>query len=126
MNPSGKSTRLILLSVIFALHCALILGPLGFDYLLRKKADKKDIAFRVKLGGIEPSHAPEVGMQERKRPSPNPAPDAPPAVKPVPPKPKPKPKPVPPKPKPKPKPPKPKPRPPRRNNYSYGIILTPN
>ena len=119
MNYSRKRARLILLGVIFSLHCALILGPLGFHALMQSKSRQKPIAFRVKLGGHEPSHAPEAGMPERLRPSPAPpAPQpAPPKPEPVPPKPqtKPKPKPVKAKPKPltkpKPKPVKAKPKP---------------
>ena len=84
MNYSRKRARLILLGVIFSLHCALILGPLGFHALMQSRSRQKPIAFRVKLGGHEPSHAPEAGMPERLRPSP-----APPAPQPAPAKPKP-------------------------------------
>ena len=102
MNPQRNKSRFILFGVIFTLHCALILGPLGFNALMSGRQQKKDIAFRVKLGGFEPSHAPEAGMPERKRPSP--APPAPtPPKKQVPPKKTNIPKPVKPKSKPKPK-----------------------
>ncbi len=84
MNGNRKRARLILLGVIFSLHCALILGPLGFNALMQERSRKKPIAFRVQLGGFEPSHAPEVGIPERKRPAPAPANPAPP--KPAPPK----------------------------------------
>lgn len=103
MNESRKRSRLILLGIIFSLHCALILGPLGFNALMQHKNKQQPIAFRVKLGGFEPSHAPEVGMPERKRPS---AASPAPAPVPAPPKPEPKPKTKPKtkaKPKPKPK-----------------------
>ncbi|MCI5778947.1 MAG: TonB C-terminal domain-containing protein [Lentisphaeria bacterium] len=88
MNPGGTRKQFTLFCVILGVHCALILGPLGWNYLRGRQTAKKEIAFRVKLGGFEPSHAPEVGPPERKRPAP-PAPPTPATPKPKPPTPKP-------------------------------------
>ena len=114
--------RFTTLLVVAAVHVGVIFIPLGMMLFMPEKP--KQIAFRVKLGGSEPSHAPEIGPPERRRPTgtvgggapppppqeapvPKPVPAPPPAPKPVP-KPVQKPKPVPKKPKPKPKKPVPK------------------
>ena len=119
---NGKKTssaRFITLIVVFAVHVGAIFIPLGVMLFMPEKP--KQIPFRVKIGGSEPSHAPIVGPPMRVRPTgteggggtpqpppskPKPLPQPKPVVKPKP-KPvvKPKPKPVvKPKPKPKPKP----------------------
>ena len=106
--------RIILLTVITAIHVILILGPVGCFWLKADKEKQKEIAFKVELGGLEPSHAPEVGPPERTRPtgaSPAPEPPAP-APEPEPPAPAPEPPaPAPEPPAPKPEPPAPKPAP---------------
>jgi len=113
------SSRIILFAVILGIHTVVILGPVGCFWLKNDENKKKEIAFKVQLGGLEPSHAPEVGPPERTRPTgapPAPEPPAPLPAPPEPPEPKPLPAPpAPPKPKPQvkkpvPKPPKPKPQ----------------
>ena len=118
----GSRRRLITGLIVVAIHLGLVFLPL-FVLIYQQKNDKKPIAFRVKLGGTEPSTAPEVGPPERRRPTetpgvpPPPAPEpepvpAPPAPEPPAPEPVPAPPaPVPEPPKPKPAPPKPKPKP---------------
>ena len=64
------SRRTVLLSVILALHVAIIFGPVGCYWLKEDENKQKDIAFKVQLGGQEPSHAPEVDLPERLRPAP--------------------------------------------------------
>ncbi|MBE6389621.1 MAG: cell envelope integrity protein TolA [Lentisphaerae bacterium] len=64
------SRRTTLLSVIAALHVLIIFGPVGCYWLHQDEEKNKDIAFKVQLGGLEPSHAPEVGPPERLRPAP--------------------------------------------------------
>ena len=107
--------RFTTLLVVAAVHVGVIFIPLGMMLFMPEKP--KQIAFRVKLGGNEPSHAPEIGPPERIRPTgtvgggappPPPPPQEAPAPKPIPaPAPKPMPKPVQ-KPKPAPKKPAPK------------------
>ena len=110
----GFSCRRLWIFLIFAaIHAIVILGPAGCFWLAEDEDKQKEIAFRVDLGGLEPSHAPEVGEPERLRPGNTPPPPESEAVpeppKPEPPKPEP-PKPEPPKPEPpKPEPPKPEP-----------------
>lgn len=122
--------RFTTFAVVLAVHIGVIFIPLGVMLLMPEKP--KQIAFRVKLGGSEPSHAPELGPPERIRPTgntgsgtppPPPPPEEPlppplPELPPIPkPEPKPQPKPDKPKPLPKPKPkplPKPKPKPPKQ------------
>ena len=117
---NGKKTssaRFITLIVVLAVHVGAIFIPLGVMLFMPEKP--KQIPFRVKIGGSEPSHAPIIGPPTRVRPTGNEggggAPPPPPPIEPPKPAPKPAPKPVPKpaaKPKPKPKPvvkPKPKP-----------------
>ena len=95
----GFSCRRLWFFLIFAaIHAIVILGPAGCFWLAEDEDKQKEIAFRVDLGGLEPSHAPEVGEPERLRPGNTPPPPEPEAV-PEPPKPEP-PKPEPPKPEP--------------------------
>ncbi|MBO5822427.1 MAG: hypothetical protein J6R86_05385, partial [Lentisphaeria bacterium] len=107
-----SAIRLTTLYVVLAVHIGVIFIPLGMMWFMPKKP--KQIAFRVKLGGDEPSSAPEIGPPERIRPTgtvgggappPPPQPQEAPAPKPTP---QPKPKTVPSKPKPAPKKPAPK------------------
>ena len=112
-----SAIRLTTLYVVLAVHVGVIFIPLGMMWFMPEKP--KQIAFRVKLGGSEPSHAPEIGKPERRRytgtvgdgaPPPPPQPQEAPAPQPKPipaPQPKPMPKPVQ-KPKPAPKKPAPK------------------
>ena len=119
---NGQKTsamRFTTLLVVLAVHVGAIFIPLGVMFFLPEKP--KQIPFRVKLGGSEPSHAPEIGPPQRVRPTGNVGGGAPPPPPPqeplppdppkLPPAPKPQPKPVPkPKPKPKPVPKKPVPK----------------
>ena len=77
------STLLIVLSI----HLGGIFIPLGIAFFV--PAEPKPIPFRVKLGGSEPSHAPEIGPPQRRPPSENPGggtpPPPPPPEEPVPP-----------------------------------------
>ena len=77
------STLLVVLSV----HLGGIFIPLGLAYFIPQ--EPKPIPFRVKLGGDEPSHAPELGPPERRPPSVDPGggtpPPPPPPEEPVPP-----------------------------------------
>lgn len=110
-KPSAM--RLATFWVVLAVHVGVIFIPLGVMFFMPEKP--KQIPFRVKLGGSEPSHAPEIGPPQRRRytgtvgdgaPPPPPPPEAP-APKPIP-APQPKPQTVPSKPKPAPKKPAPK------------------
>ena len=106
-----SATRLATFWVVLAVHVGVIFIPLGVMWFVPQKP--KQIAFRVKLGGDEPSSAPEIGPPQRRRPTgtvgggappPPPQPQEAPAPKPIPaPQPKPTPKPIP-KPVQKPKP----------------------
>lgn len=122
-NGQKKSSfRFTTLIVVVSVHVGVIFIPLGMMLLMPAKP--KPIAFRVKLGGAEPSHAPELGPPERIRPTgtsgggappppKEPLPPPPPAKKVIPKPPAEKPV-VKPKAKPKPKPkakPKAKPKP---------------
>ena len=69
LRASGK--RFILLGVILAVHIVAVLGPAGCFMLQKKLHEKEEIPFKVKLGGFEPSHAPELGEPERIRPNPD-------------------------------------------------------
>ena len=117
-----SSARFTTFAVVLAVHIGVIFIPLGVMLLMPEKP--KQIAFRVKLGGSEPSQAPELGPPQRIRPTGNTGSGTPPPPIPpeeplpppppqLPPEPKPKPKPEQPKqlPKPKPKTPKQKPKP---------------
>lgn len=102
-KASGK--RFILFGTILAVHFIAVFGPAGC-YMLQKELHKDDdIPFKVKLGGFEPSHAPELGEPERIRPNPN--------ANVPPPEPEPQPEPEPePEPQPEPEPePEPEPQP---------------
>ena len=68
-RASGK--RFILFGTILAVHIIALLGPAGCFMLQKKLHEKDEIPFKVKLGGFEPSHAPELGEPERIRPNPN-------------------------------------------------------
>jgi len=114
---SSPMRRMWILFSILILHFAIIGGPLFWNWAHGKLSPPKENRFKVKLGEITPSHAPEVGPPERTRPRPTPPAAAPaPAEPKIAPRPKPKPKPRPaepkivPRPKPKPKS-RPKPRP---------------
>ena len=109
-----SAIRLATFWVVLAVHVGVIFIPLGVMWFVPQKP--KQIAFRVKLGGDEPSSAPEIGPPQRRRPTgtvgggtppPTPQPQKPeaPAPKPTP---QPKPKTVPSKPKPAPQKPAPK------------------
>ena len=104
-NLDNPVTRCITGTVILALH-VLVIGAIVFWGGGCRSTDKpKERMYKVKLGGSEPSHAPEVGPPERLRPTGDPSPPPPePAVKTPP-------KPVPPEPVVKPQPPKPVPAP---------------
>lgn len=95
--------QIILFIIIVLLHAVLILGPVGCYWLKKDEKKQKEIAFKVELGGLDPSHAPEVGPPERTRPTGAPPEEAP---APEPPAPEP-PAPEPPAPKPVPAPPAP-------------------
>ncbi|MBR7130395.1 MAG: TonB family protein [Lentisphaeria bacterium] len=88
------SGRVILAGAIIAAHIAVIFGPAGCFLLKKSLAKPEEVAFRVKLGGLEPSHAPIVGEPERVRPSNSPGnvPPPEPAAEPEPPPPPEKPK----------------------------------
>ena len=101
MNVKKSGKQLILFGIIAALHIVAILIPAGC-YAVQKKDE--DIPFKVNIGGIEPSHAPEVGPPERLRPNPD-ANTPPPPSEPEPPAPE------PPAPEPEPEPPAPAPEP---------------
>jgi colicin import membrane protein len=105
----GFSCRRLWIFLIFAaIHAIVILGPVGCFWLAEDEDKQKEIAFRVDLGGLEPSHAPEVGEPERLRPGNTPPPSEPePENDPVPPASEAIPEP------PKPDPPKPDPEPPK-------------
>ena len=64
---SKKSPRYLLLLIVASVHCVAVFAPLGYYAVRSLFAKKKDIPFRVKLGGFTPSHAPETGMPERTR-----------------------------------------------------------
>ena len=112
----GSRRRLITGLVVISIHLGLVFLPL-FVLIYQQKNDKKPIAFRVKLGGAEPSTAPDVGPPERRRPTATPGVPPPPAPEPAPaPAPEPEPVPEPPKPEPAPAPapePEPVPEPPK-------------
>ena len=74
MNLCANRKQFVLFCTVLGIHGILILGPLGYNLFMNRRSAKKEIAFRVKLGGFEPSHAPEVGPPERTRPAPAPAP----------------------------------------------------
>ena len=59
--------RLTVFIVVLAAHAGAIFIPLGV--MLWRAEKPKPVAFRVKLGGHEPSHAPEVGPPSRLRPT---------------------------------------------------------
>ena len=71
-----SSFRFTTLIVVLSVHVGVIFIPLGIMLLMPAKP--KPIAFRVKLGGTEPSHAPELGPPERIRPTGNSGVGAPP------------------------------------------------
>ena len=104
MNFRKYGKSIILFCTIAVLHIAAILIPAGCHLLQKNKHKNDDIPFKVKIGGFEPSHAPEVGPPERLRP--NPDANVPPPPEPEPePEPTPEPEPVPePEPEPAPEP----------------------
>ena len=115
---NGRKFRFATFVVVAAIHAGGIFIPLGMMLLAPEKP--KPIAFRVKLGGVEPSHAPEIGPPSRVRPAVDGGggtqPSPPPPEKPLPPVSKKTPPPIPVKPVEKPKPkqkktPKPRPKP---------------
>ena len=71
MDFRASGQRFILFGTILAVHIIALLGPAGCFMVQKKLHEKDDIPFKVKLGGFEPSHAPEVGEPERIRPNPN-------------------------------------------------------
>ena len=90
--------RMLLFITILLIHAIIILGPAGCFRLLEDEEKNKEIAFRVNLGGLEPSTAPETGEPEKLRPDngaaepanqpePVPEPQEPPKPDPEPPKP---------------------------------------
>ena len=64
-----SAVRFTTLLVVLAVHVGAIFIPLGGMFFLPEKP--KQIPFRVKIGGSEPSHAPEIGPPERIRPTGN-------------------------------------------------------
>ncbi len=67
-NGQKKSPfRWITLAVVGLIHAGVLFIPLGM--MLFMPEQPKPIAFRVKLGGTEPSRAPEIGPPERIRPT---------------------------------------------------------
>ncbi|MCQ2379787.1 MAG: TonB family protein [Victivallaceae bacterium] len=110
LRLEARDRMLKILVFVFVVHLGLVFIPLIFSLVTDWLKPPKQNAFRVKIGGRELSHGPEVGPPERKRPG-APGPSATPAKKPDPtPTPKPTPKPAP-KPTPKPKPVQKKPTP---------------
>ena len=114
------ATRWFTGAVILTLHVVIIGMTVLWGGGCRSTKEPKEKIYKVKLGGSEPSHAPEVGPPERLRPTGDPSPPVPsepavaPSPKPVPKEPKvtpSKPKPVPKEPKVRPTRPKPKSRP---------------
>ena len=94
-----SAIRLATFWVVLAVHVGVIFIPLGVMWFVPQKP--KQIAFRVKLGGDEPSSAPEIGPPQRRRPTGTvgggaPPPPPPPQEAPAPkPSPAPQPKPTP-------------------------------
>ena len=110
LSPPSRRVRIFFF--ILLAHLLAIGGPLAWMWARGRLNPPKEVAFKVKLGDVTPSHAPVVGEPERLRPnagksSPPPEPEVklPPKPKPRPVEPKVK---LPPKPKPKPKPAEPK------------------
>jgi DNA polymerase III gamma/tau subunit len=96
MNFRKYGKSIILVCTITVLHIAAILIPAGCHLLQKNKHKNDDIPFKVKIGGFEPSHAPEVGPPERLRPNPDANVPPPPEPEPEPePEPTPEPEPVP-------------------------------
>ena len=96
---SSPARRGWILLNILALHILVIGGPWFWMWAHGKLVPPKENRFKVKLGELTPSHAPEVGPPERTRPTaapPAPATPAPPEPAIQPPK---KAKPAPPEPK---------------------------
>lgn len=111
-------TRCLTTIVVLTLHLLIIGGIVFWGGGCRSTREPKEKIYKVKLGGAEPSHAPEVGPPERLRPTGDPSPPSPPAppepqVKPQP-KPAPKEPSVKPAPRPAPKEPTVKPQPKNR------------
>ena len=79
-RKSFSCRRLWIFLIFVAIHAIVILGPAGCFWLAEDEDKQKEIAFRVDLGGLEPSHAPEVGEPERLRPGNTPPPPEPEAV----------------------------------------------
>ncbi len=90
--------RMLLFITVLLIHAIIILGPAGCFRLTEDEKKNKEIAFRVNLGGLEPSTAPETGEPEKLRPDngaaepanqpePVPEPQEPPKPDPEPPKP---------------------------------------
>ena len=71
MTVPEFSRRFILAGTILLAHLLAIFGPVGCFMLKKKMQKPEEVPFRVKLGGLEPSHAPIVGEPERRRPSPD-------------------------------------------------------
>lgn len=108
-TPPGLSSpvrRGWILLCIMTLHVLVIGGPWFWMWAHGKLLPPKENRFKVKLGELTPSHAPEVGPPERTRPTA--APPAPPTPAP------PEPTIQTPKPKAKPAPPEPTIRPPKK------------
>ena len=101
----SPATRWFTGAVILTLHVLILGMTVLWGGGCRSSKEPKEKIYKVKLGGSEPSHAPEVGPPERLRPTGDPSPPSEPAVVPPPPKPVPKePTVVKPKARPKPKP----------------------
>lgn len=70
-HPASKSSaarRTGIFVPVLIVHMAVILGPLALVVIADYFAPPEVNAFRVKIGGRELSHAPEVGNPERTRP----------------------------------------------------------
>ena len=81
----SPATRFLTGAFILSLHVLIIAVTVLWGGGCRSTKEPKEKIYKVKLGGSEPSHAPEVGPPERLRPTGNTSPAPPePAVKPLP------------------------------------------
>ena len=52
--------------IILLVHIIAIFGPVGWYWLMHDEEKQREIVFKVELGGLDPSHAPEIGPPERR------------------------------------------------------------
>ncbi|MBE6364264.1 MAG: TonB C-terminal domain-containing protein [Lentisphaerae bacterium] len=52
--------------IILLVHILAIFGPVGWYWLMHDEEKQREIVFKVELGGLDPSHAPEIGPPERR------------------------------------------------------------